>query len=1210
MSTKLQSLELQGYKTFAQKVRLEFPGAITAIVGPNGSGKSNVSDAIRWVLGEQSYTLLRGRKTMDMIFAGSDQKARAGMASVTITFRNEDGWLPIDYDEVALTRRAYRSGENEYHLNGQRVRLKDINELLGQSGLAERTYTIIGQGLIDTALALKADERRSFFEEAAGIGLFRGRRDEAVGRLDQTRRNLERISDILAELEPRLASLSKQAKRAKEYESLKADLKALLRDWYGYHWHKSQGELSAAIRGVEAQSRIAAEARARQGEKERLVNQIQARIKAERDAIGELHRSLSQVHAAKERAAREAAILSERLIAADRSLKQFGEESELNQVEYQHQEERLAQTQQEIDRLRKGIETAGAEKKRVEAELETQLAEMNTLRRRLSDQRNQSAAKENDKVRVKARLDEARERLRSIDASNRTFEETGKKAESELAGIREKLRLAAETVSANEAAYQAAANELAQVRQEAEALLTERAAIQSALAEIRTAQSQKKARLDVLTSADANLTGVNQGAQFLVQAAKKSQLTKAVTTIGALFRFPKEAETAAAAVLGEALDGVIVDRSDWAAAAGLLRAGNNGRVVISDDGGDRTMESGPNEALLAAGCVPLMAIVETEPEYAALARRFLDGAYLIGGEADAAEAFRKADALRSVLRPGETLVTAAGERFDGDGVVIAGTNPKVALLSRKREMRELAAEIERIGTSEAAENAKLSDLALRIDENSVRQSAISEKRKELAAALDGDRKAHSRLQIDVQKQEQFIAFQRQRIQENEAQREKLMIQINADRQALAAAECALETIRTEIRALQDAIHAIHPEELQSQLQYWTIEYTVTGKSIREAEARAKEAAAQMERNQARIAANGEKIRAIEDEIAVINERSETLRREETESGAEAKRIEAAIQPAEGRLTAYDQSAAAAQSDFQSAQQRSAAAEKSLMVAQLEVSRLQNGLDSLKSRIEEDFGLVSFDFDEKVIGQSTLPLGDLVSELASVEEIPESLNDQIQRMKSSIRRMGPINPEAIREYDEVQERYAFLKTQLADVRQADKDLREVIVELEEMMRTAFQTTFEKVQSEFRDLFTRLFGGGTAKLVLTDPDDLNSSGIDIQAKLPGRREQELSLLSGGERSLTAVALVFALLRVSPTPFCVFDEVDAALDEANVGRFCELLRELSNEIQFILITHNRNTVETADVIYGVTISKDSISQVVSLRLDDVDQSYFSRA
>ena len=393
MASKLKSLELQGYKTFAQKVRLEFPGAITAIVGPNGSGKSNVSDAIRWVLGEQSYSLLRGRKTMDMIFSGSEQKARAGMASVTITFQNEDGWLPIDYDEVALSRRAYRSGENEYHLNGQRVRLKDINELLGQSGLAERTYTIIGQGLIDTALALKADERRSFFEEAAGIGLFRGRRDEAVQRLDQTKRNLERIGDILAELEPRLNSLAKQAKRARDYEALKADLKLLLRDWYGYHWHKAQDELSAAIRGSEAQAKVAAEARARQTEKERLVNEVQARIKAERDAIGELHRALAQVHGVRERAAREAAILSERLIAADRALKQFDEESELNRVELAHQEERLAQTDAEIAAIKTTLETAAAEKARFENELKTQQEELNSLRRKLSDRRGEGERK-------------------------------------------------------------------------------------------------------------------------------------------------------------------------------------------------------------------------------------------------------------------------------------------------------------------------------------------------------------------------------------------------------------------------------------------------------------------------------------------------------------------------------------------------------------------------------------------------------------------------------------------------------------------------------------------------------------------------------------------------------------------------------------------------------------------------------------------------
>ena len=1210
MSTKLKSLELQGYKTFAQKIRLEFPGAITAIVGPNGSGKSNVSDAIRWVLGEQSYSLLRGRKTMDMIFSGSDQKARAGMASVTITFQNEDGWLPIDYDEVALSRRAYRSGENEYHLNGQRVRLKDINELLGRSGLAERTYTIIGQGLIDTALALKADERRSFFEEAAGIGLFRGRRDEAVQRLDQTKRNLERISDILAELEPRLNSLAKQAKRAKDYETLKADLKLLLRDWYGYHWHKAQGELSAAIRGSEAQAKVAAEARTRQSEKEQLVNEVQARIKAERDAIGELHRALAQVHSVRERAAREGAILSERLIAADRALKQFDEESELNRVELNHQEERLAQADGEIAAIQATLETAAAEKEKQEKELRDQQEELGSLRRKLSDRRNQNAAKENEKIRVKARLDEAQERLRSLDDSNRTLTEGVQAAQAELDTLREKLTRAAAAVSDHESEHKTATEALNAIRQEAAALAAERGSVQARLNEIRAECSRKKARLDVLESAEANLTGVNQGAQFLVDAAKKRLLTRAVATIGALFRFPREIETAAAAVLGDALDGVIVSEADWESAVRLLRSGNNGRVVISDAAANapaRLPER--NRALIDAGCVPMTDFVDADAADQSLAQRFFGSAYLIP-ETDADKAFRTAAALRTALRSGETLTTVAGERFTGDGLLVAGANPKVALLSRKREMRELTAEIARSEAEETAEVGKLEALTARLTENESSQARTAETRKQLAAALETDRKALNKIQIDVQKQEQFLTFQRQRIQENRTQREKLTIQVAADGQSLTQLDAALDTFRAEIRSLQDAIHAIRLDELQNQVQFWTIEYQVNVKSIREARARAKDAAEQIERGRARIAANAEKAAAIESEMKEIRSRGEALKIEEANSDAETKLIESEIKPAEERLIAAETAASSAQNEFQIAQQRAGAAEKSLMMAQLEVSRLQSGLDTLKSRIEDDFGLVSFDFAEKVIGQSPLPLGDLVSELKPIEEIPDTLSDQIVRMKTSLQRMGPINPEAVKEFDEVQERYDFLKTQLADVRQADKDLREVIVELEEMMRSAFQTTFEKVQSEFRELFTRLFGGGSAKLVLTDPDDLNSSGIDIQAKLPGRREQELSLLSGGERSLTAVALVFSLLRVSPTPFCVFDEVDAALDEANVGRFCELLRELSKEIQFILITHNRNTVETADVIYGVTISKESISQVVSLRLDDVDQSYYNRA
>ncbi len=312
MPPRLKNLELHGYKTFASRTEFQFPGIITAIVGPNGSGKSNIADALRWVLGEQSYSLLRGRKTEDMIFAGSEQRSRAGMASATIVFDNADGWLPIDFSEVAITRRAYRDGQNEYLLNGQRVRLREISELLAQSGLAERTYTIIGQGLVDAALALKPEERRRLFEEAAGIGLYRLRREEAINRLESTRRNLDRVQDILVELEPRLRSLEKQAKRVQEYERLKGELRTLLREWYGYHWHRGQQELTHAREVLHAQENRLEQARKRHAEISEEVLAFRDQIQEIRTALNGWHGQSAELHTSRERVNRELAILEER----------------------------------------------------------------------------------------------------------------------------------------------------------------------------------------------------------------------------------------------------------------------------------------------------------------------------------------------------------------------------------------------------------------------------------------------------------------------------------------------------------------------------------------------------------------------------------------------------------------------------------------------------------------------------------------------------------------------------------------------------------------------------------------------------------------------------------------------------------------------------------------------------------------------------------
>ena len=312
MPARLRSLELQGYKTFAARTVFEFADSITAIVGPNGSGKSNIADALRWVLGEQSYSLLRGKKTEDMIFAGSEQRSRAGMASATILFDNSDDWLPIDYSEVAVARRAYRDGQNEYLLNGQRVRLRDVSELLSESGLAERTYTIIGQGLVDAALALKAEERRRLFEEAAGIGLHRSRREEAVRRLDVTQRNLDRVQDILAELRPRVRSLERQARRAEEYEQIKADLRQVLREWHGYHWHRAQRELSEARRKAKRQEITLESTRQAQANYHQKLRSLRSRVQEIREQLSSHHRESSQLHNQREEVNRQLAVLDER----------------------------------------------------------------------------------------------------------------------------------------------------------------------------------------------------------------------------------------------------------------------------------------------------------------------------------------------------------------------------------------------------------------------------------------------------------------------------------------------------------------------------------------------------------------------------------------------------------------------------------------------------------------------------------------------------------------------------------------------------------------------------------------------------------------------------------------------------------------------------------------------------------------------------------
>ena len=417
MLIRLKSLELHGYKTFADQTRFEFPGEITAIVGPNGSGKSNIADSLRWVLGEQSYSLLRGKKTDDMIFYGSEQRARASMASATITFDNSDGWLPIDFSEVAVTRRAYRDGQNEYLLNGQRVRLKEITELLAQSGLAERTYTIIGQGLVDTALALKPDERRKLFEEAAGIGLYRSRKEEALHRLDTTRRNLERVQDILAELKPRLSSLERQARKAQEYEQVRADLRMLLRDWYGYHWYRAQKEAKRAQASLAEHEKRLIEARRAMGEVVGRISEQRALLQKDRSELAGWYTRISSLNTRLEELNRQMAVLDER--GASLAIQIKNQESSLAQIEEELSgyQQALEAGEQEKARLQAELDEASREQSQAQQDYDGKHTEREAAEQVLRGLREELVKTETERVKVSAHRDELHDRLSALQNS-------------------------------------------------------------------------------------------------------------------------------------------------------------------------------------------------------------------------------------------------------------------------------------------------------------------------------------------------------------------------------------------------------------------------------------------------------------------------------------------------------------------------------------------------------------------------------------------------------------------------------------------------------------------------------------------------------------------------------------------------------------------------------------------------------------------------
>ncbi len=1195
MPLRLKSLELQGYKTFASKTTFEFASGITAIVGPNGSGKSNIADALRWVLGEQSYTLLRGKKTEDMIFNGSEHRPRASMASAHIVFDNTAGWLPVDFTEVGMTRRAYRDGHNDYLLNDQHVRLRDLNEILAASGLSERTYTILGQGLVDASLALKADERRRLFEEAAGVGLYRVRREDALKRLETTMRNLERVLDIMSELEPRLRSLERQAKRAIEYIRAQADLKGILREWYGYHWHHAQKELNESREIVKVQDVRVNEAREAHARAQAAYNSFRERFVGLRAQLNAWHRQSAELHNQSEEVSRELAVLEERrrsLLSAQSSVLA---DKDRTSDEERIAHERLAEVEQEMQRLQAELDEAQKQYDDAQQGLQNKQTERAAVEQQLKAARTEIEKWSAQRAESQARLDELKSRLESLQIRLDNAGQAIEAAEVHAHEARDKATEARRTREIAEEEWRQAVTREETSKGEVAALENERRAKADERAHRLAEHSRVKAQLEVLEQAEQSLAGYAEGARFLLDAARQSRLKGARGALSTSLDVPAELEIAIAAALGDTLDAILLDANDVEDALQLLESDEAGRAVLLPlDNNSRQPLAGPNDP----DSIGIAADLVNAPEDLRAAVNLMLGQTLI---------VRDRAAARRLIRELPTharVVTLRGEVFRGDGLIIAGKSASSSALSRPRQKRELAESLATYGAQIESLNSDVDSLSAR----------ITDAQRELAQAADAVRAARVRLE-DAQGNEQQAGLESESTwrQLEWQKNQQAQLQAEADeaasiRQNLIQSQSEVESqsgrAQEDVRALSEQMASMDLGEAQSQTSYWSTRVAVVERALTDALARMEERRKEAARFDTRRYELSNRLQEAESSLTWLDKNKASFRERENALQLQTEELRVLIEPAEKDLETAEQEETRLQEEEANAQRQFAAAERLAGQMQLEQLRRQEALDNLQQKIIDDFGLVMFEYAADISGPVPLPFEGMVEELPVITEVSPELEAQLAQHRTHLRRLGPINPEAKQEFDKESERYTFMRAQTEDLKKAEEDLKKVIAELDELTKREFSKTFDAVDKQFRAMFTRLFGGGSARLALTDPDNLVETGIEVEARLPGRREQGLALLSGGERSLTAVALVFALLKVSPTPVCVMDEVDAMLDEANVGRFRDLLQELSRDTQFIVITHNRNTVQAADVIYGITMGRDSASQMISLRLDQVTE------